>query len=416
MDIKNVKYWNHSSGTKFVLVKDDYAPLVSIDIWFKAGISFEKKGQEGIAHLLEHMIFKGSNILKPGEFDYKIESLGGTSNASTGYDDTHYYVLIPPDKLEESIFLLTNLVFNPKINITEFELEKSVVIEEIKQQNDQPEEVLFNYFLERVWQGHFYGKTILGREDHIKNISVKKLKTFHKERYKPENTCIAIAGDLPNNIFNILENVQIDSTISKDNKFKTTNKFNYSIRSAREKISLQNLQLSRLLMAWEIPSLRDQKSIIGFEILSSLLVDGRNSKLGRPLKEEQNLVESLYVDIHAGEFGSLMILEACFSDINSTLVESKINQILKDLLELETYTTEELKKSKRIVRSNYFFNLETAMQKTSFFGNHFLWDRQDPIGNLEENLIYWTNKKNFRRILAFLSKKKYTLLAQANLK
>ena len=87
--------------------------------------------------------------LLPGEFDYRIESFGGSSNASTGYDDSHYYVLIPPDNFRESLSLLTNLVLLPKIDRNEFEKEKLVVIEEIKQQNDQPDELLFNLFLKK---------------------------------------------------------------------------------------------------------------------------------------------------------------------------------------------------------------------------------------------------------------------------
>ena len=411
MDIKRVNYWNHSSKTKFVFVKDENSPFISIDIWCKAGISFEKNDQEGIAHFLEHMIFKGNNKLKPGEFDYKIESLGGSSNASTGYDDTHYYVLIPPDNFEESISLLTNLVFNPTINISEFRLEKSVVIEEIKQQNDQPEEILFNYFLNRVWKGHFYGKPILGREEYINKINVKDLKAFHHERYTPDNVCIAIAGNLPKNILKILENTNIDFKKRRDKLIKNKKHSKFSIRTAREKVFFNKLQLSRLLMAWQIPSLKDQRSIVGLEILASLLVDGRNSKLGRPLKEEQNLVESLHVDINTGEYGSLMILEACCSKINLNLVEEKINFILKKIIELEEFTKEELIKAKRIVKSNYFFNLETASQKTSFFGNNLLWERKDPLENLELNLDYWNNKKNFKEIINYLGKKKYTLLA-----
>ena len=102
------------------------------------------------------MIFKGSNKIMPGEFDHKIESLGGISNASTGYDDVHYYVLIPEINFRESLALLTNIVFSPSINIHEFEKEKRVVIDEIKQQNDQPDEKLFNYFLSRVWKDNKY--------------------------------------------------------------------------------------------------------------------------------------------------------------------------------------------------------------------------------------------------------------------
>ncbi len=410
MDIKKVKYWNHSSKTRFVLVEDKNSPLISIDIWCKAGISFESSGKEGIAHFLEHMIFKGSNKLKPGEFDYKIESLCGSSNASTGYDDTHYYVLIPPDNFEESLSLLTNIVFNPEINKSEFETEKSVVIEEIKQQNDQPEEVLFNYFLKRVWKNHFYGKTILGREESIKEIKALDLIKFHNERYIAENVCIALAGNLPKNILKILEKCKID--YRKNNEIFTKNKNipNSSIRTGREEFFIEKLELSRLIMAWQLPRSRDQKEIIGFEILASLLVDGRNSKLVKTLKEEQNLVESIYADINVGEFGSLLIVEACCSKYNLKLVEAKINDILKNLVDFQNYTNDELNRSKRIVKSNYYLNLETATQKSSFFGNNLLWERKDPLRNLDINLKYWSNKNNFKYIIDFLSNKNYTLL------
>ena len=411
MDIKKVKYWKHSSNTRFVLVEDKNSPLISIDIWCKAGISFEQKEKEGIAHFLEHMIFKGSNKLKPGEFDYKIESLCGSSNASTGYDDSHYYVLIPSDNLEESLSLLTNLVFNLEINVNEFELEKAVVIEELKQQNDQPEEALYNYFLKRVWKDHFYGKSILGREEFINEIKVLDLIKFYNERYIPDNICIALVGNLPKNIFSILENCQIkykndNKEINKYEKFS-----NYSIRSGREKVSFEKLELSRLIMAWKVPSLKDQKSIIGLEILTSLLVDGRNSKLIKPLKEEQNLVESIYADINTGEFGSLMIIEACCSKQNLEIVEAKINNVLKELIKFENYSIDELSKAIRIVKSNYYFNLETAAQLSSYFGNHLLWERKYPIRDLEINLEYWCSKGKFKTIINFLNKNKYTLIA-----
>ena len=410
MDI-NVKYWNHSSKTRFVLVENKNSPLISIDVWCKAGISFESVDKEGVAHFLEHMIFKGNNRLKPGEFDYKIESLGGSSNASTGYDDAHYYVLIPPDKFEESISLLTNLVLNPEINMNEFESEKSVVIEEIKQQNDQPEELLYNYFLNRVWRKHFYRKSILGREEYIKQIKIFDLIKFHKERYLPENICIALAGNLPENTMKILENFQINYKNNFTKKNPNNSYFNNLIRTGREKIFIKRLKLSRLIMAWKVPSSKDQKSIIGLELLASLLVDGRNSILGRPLKEEQALVESIYVDLNTGEFGSLMILEACCINKNLNFVEKVINKLLKNLVDLENYTVEDLNKAQRIVKSNYYFNLETASQQSSFFGNQLLWGRKNPTKNLEEILKFYNNKKNFKDIINFLAHKKYTLLA-----
>ena len=136
MVIRKLKYWKHPSKTNFIFLEKKESPLISIDIWFKAGNSFEKKGKEGSAHFLEHMIFKGNDKLRPGEFDLKIESLGGTSNASTGHDDVHYYVLVPTINFQESFELLLELVLNPKFDLFEFNKEKKVILEEIMQQED----------------------------------------------------------------------------------------------------------------------------------------------------------------------------------------------------------------------------------------------------------------------------------------
>ena len=173
MNVGDIHYYTHSSKTKCVFVDNKELPLISIDIWCKAGSSFEEVDKNGTAHFLEHMIFKGSNKIMPGEFDYKIESLGGLSNASTGYDDVHYHVLVPPTNFKESLALLTNIVFSPDFNPDEFTKEKGVVIDEIKQQNDQPEERLFNYFLKRVWLSPNYANSILGTENSIKKIRDK---------------------------------------------------------------------------------------------------------------------------------------------------------------------------------------------------------------------------------------------------
>ena len=207
MNVGEVNYYTHSSKTKCVFVDNKELTLISIDIWCKAGSSFEEVNKNGTAHFLEHMIFKGSNKIMPGEFDHKIESLGGLSNASTGYDDVHYHVLVPPTNFKESLALLTNIIFSPNFNPDEFIKEKGVVIDEIKQQNDQPEERLFNYFLKRVWLSPNYANSILGTEQSINKLEINDLKEFHSKHYTTEKICIAIAGNLSEEIYKFLKKV-----------------------------------------------------------------------------------------------------------------------------------------------------------------------------------------------------------------
>ena len=411
MKVGEVNYYTHSSKTRCVFVDNKELPLISIDIWCKAGSSFEDVDKNGTAHFLEHMIFKGSNKIKPGEFDHKIESLGGLSNASTGYDDVHYHVLVPPSNFKESLALLTNIVVAPDFNPDEFIKEKGVVIDEIKQQNDQPEERLFNYFLKRVWLSPNYGNSILGTEHSIKNLEINDLVKFHSKHYNTEKICIAIAGNLSEEIYKTFEKSDLSGINKNPNLINLKNKPFLKFRNGRESVKFDNLEFSRIFMAWFIPNLNNQKNIIGLEILASILSVGRNSRLVKILKEDSNLVESVYVDVNAGELGGLFIVEASceFKDID--LVEKQINKTIDEISNCNALTLNEIKKAINIVKSNYIFNLETSTQLSSFFGNELLWGRKSSIHNLESHLNYWNDLDNFKEITEYIRGEKFTLVA-----
>ncbi len=411
MNVGEVTYYTHSSKTRCVFVDNKELPLISIDIWCKAGSSFEDADKNGTAHFLEHMIFKGSNKIMPGEFDHKIESLGGLSNASTGYDDVHYHVLVPPRNFRESLALLTNIVISPDFNPDEFIKEKGVVIDEIKQQNDQPEERLFNYFLKRVWLSPNYANSILGTENSIKNIEINDLVKFHSKHYTTEKICIAIAGNLSEEIYKIFEKSDLSGIKESPNFINLKNKPSLKIRNGRESVKFDNLEFSRIFMAWFIPNLNDQKYIIGLEILASLLSVGRNSRLVKILKEDSNLVESVYVDVNAGELGGLFIMEASCESKDIDLVEKQINTTIDEISNCKALALDEIKKAINIVKSNYIFNLETSTQLSSFFGNELLWGRKSSINNLESHLKYWSDLDNFKEITEYIRREKFTLVA-----
>jgi len=415
MNVGRVNYYNHSSKPKCVFVDNKELPLICIDFWFKAGSAFEESDKNGTAHLLEHMIFKGSNEIMPGEFDNKIESLGGMSNASTGYDDAHYYVLIPEINFKESLALLTNIVLSPNIEIKEFNKEKSVVIDEIRQQNDQPDEKLFNHFLSRVWKDNNYGKTILGTESDVQSLEIADLEYFHKNFYNRENFCIAIAGNISNKIveeyyannFSYLDQ-------NKTSQRKSNNKLTTFTRIGREEIDFKNIEFSRIFMAWSVPNLNNLRINIGLEILASILSVGRNSRLVRVLKEEKNLVQSINVDINTGELGGLLIIEACCDDMNLKKVEEGIKKTLEEVTSCKNLTLNEIRKAINIVKSNYVFNLETSIQLTSYFGNDLLWSRKNTLDDLDLHLKYWNNLNNFKEIINYLSRDSFTLIASAS--
>ena len=138
---------------------------------------------------------------------------------------------------------------------------------------------------------------------------------------------------------------------------------------------------------------------------------GRNSRLVKVLKEERNLVESIYVDVNGGEFSSLLVIEACCDEINLKNVEEEINETIQEVIIYKNLTLYEIRKAINIVKSNYIFNLETSTQLTSFFGNELLWGRKNTLNNLNNHLDYWNNTNNFKEIINYLSRNKFTLIA-----
>ena len=114
-----------------------------------------------MAHFLEHMVFKGSQELPAGAFDRQIEALGGSSNAATGFDDVHFHVMIPPEQAPRALQLLLELVLHPALTTDDFGLEREVVLEEIAQYADQPDERVIQNLLSRGCPDHAYGRPIL---------------------------------------------------------------------------------------------------------------------------------------------------------------------------------------------------------------------------------------------------------------
>ena len=411
MDIERIKYWKHPSKTDSVFVNKKNSSLIAIDIWCKGGISFEEKDKGGTAHFLEHMIFKGSRKSLPGEFDKRIESLGGNSNASTGYDDSHYYVLTPSANFKESLYLLTNLVLNPYLNNKEFINEKSVVIEEIMQSLDQPDEILFGLFLKEVWIDHFYSKPILGEKKIVRSLSINDLKKFHNNQYILENICFAFAGNLPNNAIEIFDSFKLPHIKNKNVSDKIPS-YKSLINNGKKKIKFKEIQFSRIFTAWQIPTNKDQKILLAFEMLASILCDGRNSRLNRPLKEDNNLAESVYADVHSGEFGSLFIIEISFKTENLSNIEKILEKTIEELFIKKNITKKEIKRASRMINSNYIFNLETASQQTQFFGNNLLWKRTNPQLEFKKYKDYWSEIENFSKVFNYLSNEKFTLIIE----
>ncbi|AAP99862.1 M16 family metallopeptidase [Prochlorococcus marinus] len=390
------------------------APLTCIDLWCKGGSSFEKKGEEGIAHFLEHMIFKGSSKLKEGEFDQKIEALGGSSNAATGLDDVHYYVLVPPKAVTTGIELLLNLVLSPKLPKHQFQLEREVVLEEIAQHKDLPEEQVFQSLLRNCWPNHSYGRPILGIEKSLKSITPEDMRSFHNRQYQPSNLSLSIAGFIPGNLEVLLNK----SDLTKQRSTANQKEFNLktllppSFKTGREEIKVPRLESARLTMAWPLSAANNQFMIVGADIATSILAEGRRSRLVQHLRENLQIVESVDMEITVLEKASLFLLEITCLEKDLERVEKEIIFLLTNCLRNEP-TDKEMKRAKELVKNALCFGLELPSQIAGISASQALWDRHQALLEPLKYLENW-NSSNIQKVFfAHLQQKNsFTLIAR----
>ena len=405
-----VNLWSLENGVTCVVADMEDSTLTCIDFWCKGGSNYEIRNKEGMAHFLEHMIFKGSKNLKEGEFDLKIESLGGSSNAATGLDDVHYHVLVQPEYIEEALKLLLELLLFPEIEQNAFDMEKEVVLEEIAQNIEQPEEIIYMKLLNECCSPHRYSRPILGDKKTVKDIKPKEMKLFHKNHYIGKNCTLCIAGSLPNEINSIINN-------SKLKQLKKTNEKEYISReitfnTGYKKVFIPRLEGGRILKAWRLPPAKEHLLILGAEIAASILCEGKTSLIVKKLREEKRIIESIDIDLQILEEGGLILLDVCCPLENIKIAENELNTILHDSIN-KIFSSQDLERAKKLVSNNIYFGLELSTQIASTLGSQALWGRHQPILKPIKDISYWDSKRLNELIFPlFNPENSFTLIAE----
>ena len=405
-----VNHWSLPNGATCVVANMKDSTLTCIDFWCRGGSNYEIKNEEGIAHFLEHMIFKGSKNLKEGEFDLRIESLGGSSNAATGLDDVHYHVLVPPENTEEAINLLLELILFPEIEKNAFEMEKEVVLEEISQSIDQPDEIIYMKLLKECCSPHRYSRPILGNKKSVKNIEPKQMKLFHENHYIAKNCTLCIAGIVPKQINSIINNSKLNQL--KEKTTKTNKDKQITFNKGYKKEFIPRLEGGRILKAWELPPAKENLLILGAEIAATMLCEGRSSIIVKKLREEKRIIESIEIDLQILEEGGLIILDVCCPLENLKLAEIEINKILKESTK-DLFTQKDIDRAKKLIINNIYFGTELSNQIASNIGNQALWGRHESILKSIKEISYWTSKRLDKFIFPlFKPENSFTLIAE----
>jgi zinc protease len=371
------------SGLTMIHAAMPGADSVAVDVWVKAGASVESPQSLGIAHFLEHMIFKGTDRVPPGQFDYVVESHGGMTNAATGYDYAHYFIVTATAQIGEALPYLAELLCHAKIDGDEFISERQVVLEEMRQTWDDPDWVAYQALMGSVYQQHAYGRPILGTEVSLGAMTPADMREFHRAYYQPDNMTVVIVGDL-----DLAAAIELVETAFATFEGPVQRPIGPTIAeppittTRRQELRLPRLEQARLMLAWLCPGADcGWEYAAGLDLLAAVLTDGRRSRLVSELRETRGLVQDIEAGFSLQQDSGLFTLTAWLEPEHLNEVEAIIADRLTDLITTEV-TAAELDRAQRILINSHAFATETPLQFAGLYGFYH------HMGNLPAALTY----------------------------
>lgn len=183
-----------ASGVEIWTERMESVRSAAVGFWFRSGSAHEPESMSGSAHLLEHMVFKGTARRTSRQIASEIEDLGGSLDAYTAHEHTAFLARVPDTHLATAVDVLSDLAFHPTLDSSDLALERGVVLEEIARSEDTPDDLVFDLHAEFLYAGHPYGRPILGTRESVGEMEVEALRDLHSTTYLPSNLVVAAAG------------------------------------------------------------------------------------------------------------------------------------------------------------------------------------------------------------------------------
>lgn len=279
------------NGMRVVVVPNHKAPIIKHMVWYKVGSVDEVSGKGGLAHLLEHLMFRGTTKIKGSEFNKIMEENGAESNAFTTADFTVYHQTADISRLELLMFLEADRMENLQISDDDFVRERDIVFQERKQRIDNNPQGFSGEEIDRIlWQNHPYGRPVIGTNEDIFNLTKKDAEDFYRQYYAPDNAVLILAGDIePQTAKKLVEKYY--GKINKKAQIKSENfaKLKNNIKNHID-MELSEIKSERLLISTAAPSYNvNPKDVDALNVLAEYMGGDETAKLYKKLVLEQGV-------------------------------------------------------------------------------------------------------------------------------
>ncbi|MQX52429.1 M16 family metallopeptidase [Alcanivorax sediminis] len=324
------------NGLKVLVREDHRAPVVTVMVWFKAGSIDEAPFETGLAHVLEHMMFKGTEKLQPGDFSKLVARYGGSDNAFTSYDYTAYFQQYEVSRLPLALELEAERLANLQIDDDEFYRELQVVLEERRMRtDDNPNALAWEKFQAVARPGTGYAHPIIGWRSLLSQLQPEQARSWFQRFYVPGNATLVIAGDVTRKQVEPLVKKFFDDLPAGETPPRPKQTVNPPAGERRIDLTLP-VKVPTLFMTYNVPSLvtaEDKRDFYALTMLSGVLDGGMSARIETDLVRGQKLVAGAgasYTGIQRGN-GTFTLQAAPNPGISLDEVESALREQIKKL-------------------------------------------------------------------------------------
>lgn len=352
--------------------------VVNFSLWIQAGSAAEPDQHNGMAHFLEHMVFKGTPRLAPGDFERLVEQRGGVMNAATSQDYTCFYSTVAPQDFAAVAPAQIDLVLNAQIPEAEFERERQVVLEEILRAQDNPRQRVFAQTMAIAFEQLPYRRPVLGSSAIVQGLTAGQMKTHHALHYQPRKMTAVVVGNLP-------EAALIESVVNSFEQYGDQPPLELPLESPLESPKIftepriqhpepqviydSKLTQARLFVLWHVPGLQRLLDTYEFDLIARILARGRNSRLVQDLRETQGLVSSISASNYTQFQQGLFWIAAHLPPDNIAPVKAAICEHIQRLQTSEV-ALELLQNIQRQIANQFIFDNETPASRAGLYGFH----------------------------------------------
>lgn len=343
------------NGQTVVVQEVKNNPIVTIDTWIKTGSIDEEDSNNGVAHFLEHLFFKGTKTHEPGEFDKILETKGAITNAATSKDFTHYYITIPSKDFDLAMDLHGDMILHPLIPRKEMEKERKVVLEEISKDLNSPTKIMQDNLNSMLYTTHPYKRKVIGRSDVIETITRDQVLSFYNKNYSPSNMVTVIIGDVDAN--HAIEKTKEAFNAEYKKQTKTIYTKEAPLTKQQKKVEYLDTESGYMVIGFRGTPI-DDKDSYALDVLATILGDGRSSVLNQVLKEKKRIAFSVDAGNSTFRDDGIFYISANYEPTKCKIVQDTIfNEIEK--IQKNGITDDQLKLAKNIIERSTYYSRES---------------------------------------------------------